>query len=132
MTNNKLTGERVQALIKTNEAKYLFATRSMINPRRAAREEEEAGDMLALLYEVRDFRKECPGGVFEIQNIKSDSRALSKRLGDALERNSRQAIELQERRKADSDKRRVTATIRNPDPFGVGGDTVKVIWEERK
>lgn len=52
------------------------------------------------LAELQAFRKEVPGGVFEIKNLKSDSRALSKRLGDALERNSRQAIELQELRAA--------------------------------
>lgn len=88
--NNKLTDERINWLIDyvtNNKEISLYA----------------GVDIVQLLRKLREFCKEVPGGIFEIQNIKSDNRALSKRLSDALERNSRQAVELQECCRADSE-----------------------------
>ena len=48
----------------------------------------------SLIAEIQEYRKEIPGGLFELQNIKSDARAISTRLGEALTRNSELAIQL--------------------------------------
>lgn len=46
------------------------------------------------LENLQEYQQEVPGGLFELQNIKSDARAVSTRLADALTRNSQQAIRI--------------------------------------
>lgn len=60
MTTNKLTSERLNVLVKHYEEQLLWATRGMINPRRAARLEGESLEQLSLLRELQEYRK-APG-----------------------------------------------------------------------
>ncbi|WP_407223872.1 hypothetical protein [Enterobacter roggenkampii] len=93
MTNNPLTDERLKWL--HDAATELDNTKLKMTMK--------PSEMLWLTTELQEYRKELPGGLFELQNIKSDARSISRKLGDALERNSRQAIEIQEYKKAEPD-----------------------------
>ncbi|WP_431648736.1 hypothetical protein [Enterobacter hormaechei] len=89
MTINKLT-----------EAQLLFRLQDFYGAEQDASEigdheyAQECADIVSVIRELQEYRKELPGGLFELQNIKSDARAISTRLKDALTRNSKQAIKI--------------------------------------
>lgn len=105
MTNNKLTPQLIQEIYEETVSAECFETENVDACFDLLCKMDEAGGLSHVVrklidmvrakdYELQKYQHEVPGGLFELQNIKSDARAVSTRLADALTRNSQQAIRI--------------------------------------
>ncbi|WP_419057421.1 hypothetical protein [Kluyvera georgiana] len=133
MTNNQLTDEQLEEYAK-RKVKHLKGAigQSAFTAVRVGLEEELQLAEFALLA-LREHRKasETPAAI-----VHHDEKGFHALLCGELPEgtplysapqplNDAERAELQERRKADEV---ITATIPNPDPFGVGGKEIKIIY----